>query len=804
LIPRRTSRILCAVFTDRFNRAKSAFSAVVVAILLTQTPPSHAGYAYWRNVQILGGGLISGIVYSRAEPDLLYIRSNVGGPYRWNPATREWIPLTDFISLEPWQCAGVQSLAADPADPNRLYNAVGSYAAQWSFDGAILTSTNRGRAWTQIDLDTKIGGNDLAHYTGERLQVDPNLPSTLYLATTTEGLWRSADYGATWNRIRTLMPNNLNFVCIDPSSSKPGSASKRLIVGAMDTPHRVNMTVDAGGLWFAQDGQPGAVDPMRFALAGNLLYITYGDATGQSPGSPTNGFVYKCNLATGKWSNVTPPAGHCGFGGVCVDPQNTNTLLVGTVGRWADKDEIYRSVDGGASWKPLLSNAKFDFSKAPYHNQFDPCWIADIQINPFNSNQAVCVDGFGVLITENLTDADKGQPTTWAFDDLGIEESVVPDLASPPAGPSLYSAIMDQSGFRHDDIDASPAAGTFKPGHASNYSIDFAERAPNVLVRCHNLVRGETGAYASYSLDSGTTWTQFPAQPPDAAAPTATTGGTIAIAADASRIVWTPPGVGTFYSLDHGASWQRSAGIIAGLKVIADRVNPTRFYAYDAPKGRFFVSTNGATSFTISDAILPVIEPILVYPGAIKAAPGHEADLWLTGCASGLFHSTNAGATFARINSVAAANLVAFGKTPAGQSYPAIFLAGKIGSVYGIFRSDDQAASWIRINDDAHQYGWIWSLAGDPKVFGRLYVGTSGRGIICGDISAPPPQIQILGASLQIQTHPGLDYILQQATDSSAAWTTLATNAGSGALLKLSLPVNDTSHSYRIIAQPPQ
>lgn len=54
----------------------------------------------------------------------------------------------------------------------------------------------------------------------------------------------------------------------------------------------------------------------------------------------------------------------------------------------------------------------------------------------------------------------------------------------------------------------------------------------------------------------------------------------------------------------------------------------------------------------------------------------------------------------------------------------------------GIFRSTDAGASWTRIDDDAHQWGWTGaSITGDPRVHGRVYVATNGRGILRGDTS---------------------------------------------------------------------
>jgi hypothetical protein len=39
----------------------------------------------------------------------------------------------------------------------------------------------------------------------------------------------------------------------------------------------------------------------------------------------------------------------------------------------------------------------------------------------------------------------------------------------------------------------------------------------------------------------------------------------------------------------------------------------------------------------------------------------------------------------------------------------------------------------VRINDDQHQWGLLLQITGDPKQFGRVYVGSHGRGTFYGD-----------------------------------------------------------------------
>jgi photosystem II stability/assembly factor-like uncharacterized protein len=63
----------------------------------------------------------------------------------------------------------------------------------------------------------------------------------------------------------------------------------------------------------------------------------------------------------------------------------------------------------------------------------------------------------------------------------------------------------------------------------------------------------------------------------------------------------------------------------------------------------------------------------------------------------------------------------------------ALYLAGQVGGLAAIYRSDDNGESWLRIDEDAHRFGWISVITGDPRIHGRVYLGTNGRGVLYGD-----------------------------------------------------------------------
>ncbi len=715
-------------------------------------PPAAEPYTF-QNVAIGGGGFVTGIIFNPAERGLVYLRTDVGGAYRMDARAKKWVPLLDWAGQTDWNLYGVESLASDPVDPRRLYVAAGTYTSPGVSNGELLRSSDRGDTWERTELPFKFGANENGRNNGERLAVDPNDDRVLFLGTRTSGLWRSSDMGATWSKVASFpdydeampVPANpaayvpqkvgINMVFFDARSGARGAPTP-VLYAAVSTPNAsIFRSTDAGATWSPVPGQPLGLRPTKAALAsGGVLYVCYGNEAG--PNSMTDGAVWRCDLASGSWADVTPErpgAGSVfGYGSVAVDPAHPDTVLVGTWNHWSPFDQVFLSRDGGRTWLAPLEHARWDHSPAPYTRPMNHHWLADIKVDPFDPDHALFTTGFGIWATHDLSDADKRTPTLWTFEDQGIEETVPLALVSPPSGAHLLSGLADIDGFRHDDLSVSPASGRFgTPALKNTAHLAFAWKHPEFIVRSGNSYHNDL-VTGGYSTDGGATWRAFASEPPGTIGRYWRGEGPIAISADGRTVVWSPTGVAPHFTLDWGKTWFPCVGGSVNLAVAADTVNPSKFYAYDTEAGTIVVSTDGARSFKAAGGGLPVEKgrwgPA---PGRLSAVPGRDGEFWVI--AGGvLLHSGDSGASLTAAAGVTA-TLIGFGKPAPGQPGASIFIVGKVGGTEGIFRSDDAGGRWVRITDARHGFGDIRVITGDPRVFGRVYFGTGGRGIIYGD-----------------------------------------------------------------------
>jgi xyloglucan-specific exo-beta-1,4-glucanase len=662
----------------------------------------------WRNVEWGGGGYVNGIVAHPSTPNLLYIRTDVGGCYRWDAAGERWIPLLDWLPHSMQNLYGGESIAIDPSNPNNVYFAGGMF--DWWRGGPwdVLKSTDQGKTWERTNLNVVMHGND-GDINGERLIVDPNDGNVLYFGSHNRGLWRSTNAAASWDRV-TNFPKaiGISFVEIDRTTGAAGTASSTIYVAVRGS--GIYRSTDAGASWALMAGSP--LNPNRAAIASDgTLYVAHDAGVAK--------------FSRGVWTNISPPQAARNYAAISVDPRDPNVVVT-----MEHHYGWYRSTNGGATWTfwnvratssvPWLPDTEFASSAAA------------MVIDPTNPKRVWFTDKGAVWRTDDIT----ANLQIWRSYVKGLEEMVVFDVKSPPSGAPLLSAVADHIGFRNTSLTTPPLDEFGYTPFGNSTGIDFEEADPNFVVRVGH--PGHTSPAGGYSTDNGRTFTAFLSNPDESL------DGRVSVSATSRRIVWLPKGSVPYCSSDLGASWTKSAGAPPGAvegadywsknkPLAADRVDGSKFYLYDYKSGRFFRSTDGAATF----------EHVSTIPSSgwkqqvVEAAPGMNGEVWLSNGPSGLYRSSNAGGTFAKVPNVQNAFMFSFGVPPRGSAVPTVFLYGAAEHTDGIFRSDDLGNTWILISDTSHRMSDLvngaGSMAGDRQVWGRVYIGTDGRGVFYGE-----------------------------------------------------------------------
>jgi xyloglucan-specific exo-beta-1,4-glucanase len=697
----------------------------------------------WNTLPIGGGGFVSGIITSKKEKNLIYVRTDVGGAYRWNASTSTWIPLLDWCSEDELGYQGVEALAIDPQSPKKLYMLAGtSYFNNGKT--VILRSDDYGNTFTVIDVTSqfKANGNGMGRQTGERLAVDPNNGNILYCGTRENGLFKSTDAGSTWSRLNSLdvktttNGNGICFVVLDGSSVSNG-ATQRVIVGVSRSGSTNLYRSDDGGASFsAVSGATTDYMPHRAALASDGdLYITYGNGCGPNTTKTEamdKGQIWKYKISNGALTDVTPSNFGRAFGGISVDPNNSERLVACSINAYWTQyhnknitdvnkngvygDRIFLSTDGGSSWVDVVDRGfTMDTDGVTWIYGHAIHWAGSIEFDPFNTERVLITSGNGLFVNDKISSSD-----TWRFLVKGLEETVAYDLVSIPDGPAI-SVIGDYDGFRHTDN--TKYAPIHNPQMGTTTGLTVAAKDTKKMFR--------VGSKMYYSTDMGVSWTQSSMNG---------NKGKVALSADGKTVLHSPEkSSDTYRSTDNGASWAKVSGLSFNeARPVGDPVNSTKFYTYNSKDGAVMVSTNGGSSFS-------KLSTVSSYGSKnIRVAPGREGDLWIPLYDNGLTRSTDAGKSFSTISGISKCGAVGFGKAASGANYPTIFIWGTINNVEGIYRSTDQGASWVRVNDDAHEYGGPANgqfVNGDMNVFGRVYMSTAGRGIVFGTPNCTPSTI---------------------------------------------------------------
>jgi len=705
----------------------------------------------WSNVKIGGGGFVSGVIVSPGEKNQIYARTDVGGAYKWIEETQKWKPLLDWASPSEWTYQGVLSVAIDPQATNKVYMLVGSYN---NAPAAIVRSLDYGENFKATKLNIGVNGNAMGRGTGERLMVDPNLGDILFCGTQQDGLWKSADAGVTWSKVTsfpvsaTANGNGICFVVFDQSSGTKGSATSRIYVGCSQLANNLYVSEDAGATWtqIAAPSAASAMMPQRAVITsdGSILYATFANGAGPH-GSTTEAYdtggVFKYTAATSSWTTITPPFSAV-YSAISLDKSNEKRLLVSTINSWSNQqfwddntsawgDRIFLSTNGGSAWTNVISGTSklvLNRNGFPWISGHNLHWVSSVEFDPFNSKRFFATSGNGIFMTDNMSATGVG---TLKFAVDGLEETVPGDMASVPNGPFI-TVIGDYDGFVHDDVTVSPAGGRYKPQLGTSIAVAYAPQATSVFVRAMTSSGSASSPKFYYSKNSGVNWTGFSSLPC-----AGLSGVKLAVSADGAGVLVISSASDTlYYTNNWGKNWTKK--VLAGAKdakPMADPLLAGCFYVYTSSTGYLYQVTADSQSALTSTS--------LAFAGAggsgqIGVSIDRSADIWVALRTGGLLHYDGSTKSSTKLNTMSSCAVVTLGKAASGTTYPALYIWGVIDGTEGLFRSLDKGETWVRVNNDKHQYGGLGNagmICGDWNVFGRVYMSSLGRGFAYGQPS---------------------------------------------------------------------
>ena len=294
---------------------------------------------------------------------------------------------------------------------------------------------------------------------------DPTNPLLMYAGGAQGGLWKTADGGTTWNWLSSTWTQlGVNAIVADPSNS-------------------------------------------------NTIYVARGDYHGEIAGS--YGVMKSIDGGT-TWTEIAQATmGKVGVASIMLDPTNSQTIIAGT-GDINNYGNLYRSTDGGATWKKLAVGGT------------DCMWPTIASSAPVNGKVRF------YTVAAGYAQASTATTRVFKSDDHGatwqaLASQVVPDgnfhfayeVATSPTNSknvyvldsenmALFTSINQGAGWT--DVSANLPAGN---DIGTNYN--FSQSFYDYHLECGNRVSGTTNTDILYlgeiditeSADAGKTWTSI-------------------------------------------------------------------------------------------------------------------------------------------------------------------------------------------------------------------------------------------------------------------------------------------------------
>ena len=315
--------------------SRPILSSVVASFLLATTTQAQADSAALAGLRFryIGpvGNRVSSVAGVPGDPNVYYAGAASGGIWKTTDAGIHWAPIFDSQDV-----SSIGALAVAPSNPSIVWAGTGEpfIRSHISIGNGVYKSTDAGRTWTRMGLEQsgRIG----------RFAIDPKNPDIVFVAAQghsygpqqERGIYRTTDGGKTWTRVLFVDPNTGGIdVVMHPTNSQTLFAAMWQL--EMHT-------------WSRESGGPGSG-----------LYVSHdGGSTWtklKGNGLPTH-TIGKIGLAFAQSK-----------------PDRIYALIetgdgVPLHGQPTDNGELWRSDDGGATWK-IVSYDRNLACRQPYYTR---------------------------------------------------------------------------------------------------------------------------------------------------------------------------------------------------------------------------------------------------------------------------------------------------------------------------------------------------------------------------------------------------------------------------------------------------
>jgi photosystem II stability/assembly factor-like uncharacterized protein len=321
-----------------------------------------------------GIGRVNCVAYHPTDINTFYVGTPGGGIWKTTNGGSSWTPLSDNISQ-----AGVTAIVIHPTNPNTIYIGTGDGYGHFDVKGiGVLKSIDGGVTWQNTGLSWTIPQQLVV----SAMAMSPSNTSVL-IAATNVGLYKTTDAGATWVLLRSGRHNDVKY--------KPGDGNT--LYAALTSPSaNIVRSIDGGATWtqvtsFYNFNRINiAVTPANTNVVAAIASLSEGSGFGGLYYSNNSGASFELRSSSPNvlsYPELGNEDGGLGWYALCIaiSPNNANNVLVGSVNTWG-------STNGGVNW-----TLKTHWSGAPGV----PTIHADkhyLAFNPLNPGMVIqCNDG---------------------------------------------------------------------------------------------------------------------------------------------------------------------------------------------------------------------------------------------------------------------------------------------------------------------------------------------------------------------------------------------------------------------------